>query len=29
MKKYTMDEMEDKYFGSKGTPKRDQYEYEL
>lgn len=29
MKKYTMDEMEERYFGKKGTPKRDEYEYEL
>lgn len=29
MKKYTMDEMEDRYFGKKGTQQRDQYEYEL
>lgn len=29
MKKYTMDEMEEIYFGKKGTPKRDKYEYEL
>ena len=29
MKKYTMDEMEERYFGKKGTPKRDKYEYEL
>jgi len=29
MKKYTMGEMEDKYFGKKGTPTRDEYEYEL
>jgi len=24
-----MDEMEDRYFGKKGTHKRDEYEYEL
>lgn len=29
MKKYTMDEMEERYFGKKGTQKRDEYEYEL
>lgn len=29
MKKYTMDEMEDRHIGKKGTPRRDQYEYEL
>ena len=29
MKKYTMSEMEDRYFGELGTPKREQYEYEL
>ncbi len=29
MKKYTMDEMEDRYIGKKGTQSRDEYEYEL
>jgi HTH-type transcriptional regulator/antitoxin HipB len=29
MKQYTLGEMEDKYIGSKGTPERDAYEYEL
>ena len=29
MKKYTLSEMEDKYIGKKGTPTRDEYEYEL
>jgi DNA-binding XRE family transcriptional regulator len=29
MKKYTMDEMEERYFGKIGTSKRDEYEYEL
>ncbi|MFT4522418.1 MAG: HTH-type transcriptional regulator/antitoxin HipB [Bacteroidia bacterium] len=29
MKQYTMSEMEDRYFEKKGTPKREQYEYEL
>ncbi len=29
MKKYTLSEMEDKYIGKKGTPARDNYEYEL
>jgi len=29
MKKYTLSEMEDKYIGKKGTPKRDEYEYDL
>lgn len=29
MKQYTMPEMEDRYFGKKGTQKREQYEYEL
>lgn len=29
IKKYTLSEMEDKYIGKKGTPERDEYEYEL
>lgn len=29
MKKYTMDEMEERYFGKIGTSSRDQYDYEL
>lgn len=29
MKKYTLSEMEDRYIGKKGTPERDEYEYEL
>lgn len=29
MRQYTMDEMEDRYFGKIGTAKRDKYEYEL
>lgn len=29
MKTYSLDELEDKYIGKKGTPARDQYEYEL
>ncbi len=29
MKKYTLEEMEDKYIGEKGTPIRESYEYEL
>jgi len=29
MKQFTMSEMEDRYFGKKRTPKREQYEYEL
>jgi HTH-type transcriptional regulator / antitoxin HipB len=29
MKTYTLEEMKDKYVGKKGTPGRDQYEYEL
>jgi len=29
MKKYTLSEMEDKYIGKKGTPERNEYEYEL
>jgi DNA-binding XRE family transcriptional regulator len=29
MKTYSLDEMKDKYIGKKGTPARDQYEYEL
>lgn len=29
MKVYTLEEMEDKYIGKKGTPERDQYEQEL
>ena len=29
MKKYTLDELTDKYIGQKGTPERDQFEFEL
>lgn len=29
MKFYTLDEIEDKHIGVKGTPKRDKYEDEL
>ena len=29
MKRYTLSEMEDKYIGKKGSPARDEYEYEL
>jgi len=29
MKKYTMAEMEDRYFGKSGSPEREEYEYEL
>ncbi len=29
MKSYSLTEMKDKYIGLKGTPNRDQYEYEL
>ena len=29
MKSYTLDEMEDRYIGKKGTPVREKYEYEL
>lgn len=29
MKTYTLSELEDKYIGKKGTPARDEYEYEL
>jgi len=29
IKIYTLDEMTDKYVGKKGTPERDQFEYEL
>ena len=29
MKSYSLQEMEDKYIGKKGTPARDEYEYEL
>ncbi|WP_224994298.1 helix-turn-helix domain-containing protein [Cesiribacter sp. SM1] len=29
MKKYSLDEAEDKLIGLKGTPARDQYEFEL
>lgn len=29
MKKYSMNEMEDRYFGKLGTPEREEYEYEL
>ncbi|MEX0812058.1 MAG: helix-turn-helix transcriptional regulator [Chitinophagales bacterium] len=29
MKKYTLKEAEDKLIGKKGTPERDQYEFEL
>ena len=29
LKSWTQDEMEDKYIGKRGTPAREQYEYEL
>ena len=29
MKKYTMAEMEDRYFGKSGSHEREEYEYEL
>jgi len=29
MKKYTLDELTDKYIGEKGTPEREQFEFEL
>ena len=29
IKTYTLEEMKDKHIGKKGTPARDQYEYEL
>lgn len=29
MKKYTLEEVKDKYIGKEGTPKREQYELEL
>lgn len=29
MKTYSLDELTDKYIGKKGTPKRDEFEYEL
>lgn len=29
IKQYTLSEMEDRYIGVKGTPERDEYEYEL
>ncbi len=29
MKSYSLTEMKDKYIGKKGTPTRDEYEYEL
>lgn len=29
MKTYTLDELQDKFIGKKGTPKRDEFEYEL
>ena len=29
MKSYSLAEMKDKYIGKKGTPNRDEYEYEL
>jgi len=29
MKQYTLDELEDKYIGKKGTEERERYEYEL
>jgi HTH-type transcriptional regulator/antitoxin HipB len=29
MKKYTLDEIQDKYIGKKGTKKRDEFEFEL
>ena len=29
MKAYTLDEVQDKLIGEKGTPERDKFEYEL
>jgi DNA-binding XRE family transcriptional regulator len=29
MKKYSLDQVKDEMIGKKGTPKRDQYEYDL
>jgi len=29
MKKYTLDQIKDELIGKKGTPDRDQYEYDL
>jgi DNA-binding XRE family transcriptional regulator len=29
MKKYSLDQVKDEFIGKKGTPKRDQYEYDL
>jgi len=29
MKKYSLDQVKDELIGKKGTPKRDQYEYDL
>lgn len=29
IKTYSLEELEDKFIGKKGTPKRDRYEYEL
>jgi HTH-type transcriptional regulator/antitoxin HipB len=29
MKKYTLDQIKDEFIGKKGTPDRDQYEYDL
>lgn len=29
MKTYTLEELTDKYIGEKGTPERDQFEFEL
>lgn len=29
MKKMTLDQVKNKYIGKKGTPKRDQYEFDL
>jgi len=29
MKSYTLEEIQDKYIGKRGTPAREQYEYEL
>jgi HTH-type transcriptional regulator/antitoxin HipB len=29
IKKYSFDEIKDEFLGKKGTPKRDQYEYDL
>ena len=29
MKKYTLDEVKDEFLGKKGSPNRDQYEYDL